>query len=210
MTTRETPHRDPLARDLRRAFAEPRGDVHARLHLRLAERAGRNGLLDVAFRTLDSPLGSLLLAATPAGLARVAFAREDHDAVLAALAQDLSPRILRAPKRLDAAARQLDEYFARRRRTFALPLDLQLARGFRRAVLDQLPHIAYGTTASYAMVAGAAGRPNAVRAAASACSHNPLPLVLPCHRVVRSDGTLGEYLGGTEAKAALLALEGAA
>lgn len=101
---------------------------------------------------------------------------------------------------VDCRARQLGEV-ARQ------PLDLQLAHGFRRAVLDHLPHMAYGSTASYTMVASAAGRPNAVRAAASACSHNPLPLVLPCHRVVRSDGTIGQYLAGTEAKATLLAME---
>jgi len=179
----------------------------AALHAQLAERAEREGLLDVAYRTIDSPFGALLLAASRAGLVRVAFAREGHAAVLERLASEVSPRILRAPQRLDAAARQLDEYFARRRKRFELPLDLQLARGFRRAVLVRLQRIAYGETTSYAQLARAAGKPAAVRAAGSACSHNPLPLVVPCHRVVRSDGTFGEYLGGHEMKRALLEME---
>jgi methylated-DNA-[protein]-cysteine S-methyltransferase len=110
---------------------------------------------------------------------------------------------------LDAAARQLDEYFDHRRRRFALPVDLQLAHGFRRAVLGHLLDIPYGATASYTAVATAAGKPTAVRAAASACSHNPLPLVIPCHRVIRSDGSIGQYGGGPEAKKTLLAMEAA-
>jgi methylated-DNA-[protein]-cysteine S-methyltransferase len=176
-------------------------------HDRLAERAERQGLLDVSYRTIDSPLGPLLLAATGDGLVRVAFSREDHDSVLARLAADISPRILRTPRRLDKAARQLDEYFAGKRRAFTVPVDLQLARGFRRSVLLHLRDIPYGSTESYTAVARAAGNPSAVRAAASACSHNPLPLVVPCHRVVRSDGSFGEYLGGPEAKHTLLAME---
>jgi methylated-DNA-[protein]-cysteine S-methyltransferase len=140
----------------------------------------------------------------------VAFSCEDHDAVLARLAGAISPRILRAPGRLDEAAHQLDEYFAGKRRGFNVPVDLRLAHGFRRSVLEHLRRIPYGVTQSYTAVARAAGNPSAVRAAASACSHNPLPLVVPCHRVVRSDGTTGEYLGGPEAKRALLAMEAAA
>jgi methylated-DNA-[protein]-cysteine S-methyltransferase len=189
------------------AFAGTALDEAERLRGRLAALAERRGLLDLSYRTVDSPLGSLLLAATDQGLVRVAFEREGHDAVLARLASDVGPRILRAPRRLDEAARQLDEYFAGARRAFEVSLDLRLARGFRHAVLEQLRHIPYGVTRSYAAVARAAGHPAAVRAAASACSHNPLPLVVPCHRVVRSDGTPGEYLGGPEAKRALLALE---
>lgn len=174
---------------------------------RLAARAQRQGLLDVSYRTIESPLGPLLLAATVDGLVRVAFSREDHDSVLSRLAADVSPRILRTPRRLDKAARQLDEYFAGRRRAFTVPVDLRLARGFRRSVLVHLRDIPYGKTESYTAVARAAGKPSAIRAAASACSHNPLPLVVPCHRVVRSDGSFGEYLGGPEAKHALLAME---
>ncbi|MCS7478690.1 methylated-DNA--[protein]-cysteine S-methyltransferase [Umezawaea endophytica] len=179
----------------------------ARLRDRLAAAAERDGLLDVAYRTIDSPIGGLLLAATSEGLLRVAFEREDQDAVLAALATAVSPRILAAPARLDPVARQLDEYFTRRRRTFDVPLDLRLTKGFRRAVLAHLAVIPYGRTESYAEVAAAAGSPRAVRAVGTACATNPLPLVVPCHRVVRSDGTSGNYRGGEEAKRDLLALE---
>jgi methylated-DNA-[protein]-cysteine S-methyltransferase len=185
-------------------------DSEGRLRRRLAELAERRGLLDVSYRTVDSPFGSLLLAATPEGLVRVAFSREGHDGVLARLSAEVSPRILRAPARLDEAARQLDEYFSRRRKVFSVPLDLRLARGFRRSVLGHLREIPYGSTQTYAAVARAAGNAAAIRAAASACSHNPLPLVVPCHRVVRSDGTIGEYLAGPEVKQTLLAMERAA
>lgn len=181
--------------------------VLERLHERLAAAAAAEDALDVAYRTVDTPVGALLLAATPTGLVRVAYAAEGHDAVLAMLATQVSPRVLRAPRRLDATARELDDYFAGRRQSFDLPLDLQLARGFRRDVLRTLPQIGYGRTASYASVAAAAGNPRAVRAAASACATNPLPIVIPCHRVVRSDGSLGRYLGGVDAKRSLLELE---
>lgn len=180
-----------------------------RLHARLVTDAQRAGLLDLAYCTVDSPVGSLLLAATPEGLVRIAFDSEGHDLVLAALAERISPRILRAPERLDGVARQLDEYFAGTRLSFDVPLDLRLVHGFRRTVLDHLRQITYGTIESYAAVAAAAGNPNAVRAVGSACATNPIPLVVPCHRVVRSDGTIGQYLGGTEAKQALLAMEAA-
>ena len=179
------------------------------LRARLAERADEDGLLDVAYRTLDSPAGSLLLAATPAGLVRVAFELEDHDAVLAELAAAVSPRVLRSPRGVDTVARQLDEYFAGRRRAFEVAVDLQLARGFRRAVLEHLRQIPYGTTESYTTVAEAAGNRKAVRAAGSACATNPIPLVIPCHRVVRSDGTYGQYRGGPAVKDALLTMEAA-
>jgi methylated-DNA-[protein]-cysteine S-methyltransferase len=178
-----------------------------RLRGRLADRAEREGLLDVAYRTVDSPFGPLLVAATDAGVVRVAFEREGHDAVLASLASALSPRMLQSGRRTDDVARQLEEYFAGRRRAFDVAVDLQLAHGFRRQVLSHLRDIAYGSTESYATVAAAAGNPKAVRAAGSACSHNPIPVVVPCHRVVRSDGTLGQYGGGAEMKAALLAME---
>jgi len=176
---------------------------------RLAERADAAGLLDVACRTIDTPLGLLLLAATPQGLVRVAYASEDHNAVLAVLAARISPRILNAPRRLDGPARELEEYFAGARRAFDLPLDLRLAAGFRRAVLRHLPGIGYGHTASYAAVAAAAGSPRAVRAVGTACATNPLPIIVPCHRVIRSDGSPGRYLGGPVAKQLLLNLEAA-
>jgi methylated-DNA-[protein]-cysteine S-methyltransferase len=181
----------------------------ARLDQRLEQRATDAGLLDVAFRTIDSPVGPLLLAATPLGLVRVAYQREGHDAVLQALASKISPRILAAPRRLDEAARQVEEYFAGRRTAFAIALDLRLSAGFRRTVLDHLTAISYGHTESYAEVAAATGHPGAVRAVGSACATNPLPVVVPCHRVVRSDGSLGGYLGGLEVKRTLLELEAA-
>jgi len=179
----------------------------ARLHARLVANAARDGILDVAYRTLDTPVGTLLLAATDQGLVRVAYPNQGHDAALAQLAELVSPRVLHAPGRLDAVARQLDEYFAHRRRTFDVPLDLRLSRGFRRSVLAHLPQIPYGATESYAQVAAAAGSPRAVRAVGTACATNPVPIVLPCHRVVRSDGTFGGYAGGPDAKRALLTME---
>jgi methylated-DNA-[protein]-cysteine S-methyltransferase len=213
MNTDETMNSGELARDLAgdlaQAFPAAPGDL-SRLHGRLAAAAQRDGILDVAFRTIDSPVGSLLLAATEQGLIRVAYATEDHEAVLQALAMRISPRILHAPGRLEAAARELGEYFAGRRRRFDLPLDLRLAAGFRRTVLSHLPEIGYGHTASYATVAQLAGHPMAVRAVGSACATNPLPVVVPCHRVVRSDGRMGGYLGGPDAKRTLLRLEAAA
>ena len=189
------------------ALPEVDEDAQRRLHARLASAANTAGILDVAYRTIDTPLGALLLAATETGLVRVAYAREDHDVVLEQLTHRISPRVLRVPGRLDAAAREIEEYFEGGRYVFDLPLDLQLASGFRRTVLTHLPDIAYGTTASYAALAAAAGNPRAVRAAGTACATNPLPVVVPCHRVVRSDGGLGQYVGGTEAKRALLTLE---
>jgi len=177
---------------------------------RFAERADDEGLLDVAYTTIDTRIGPLLLAASPRGLLRVAFALEGFDAVVAELADSVSPRVLRAPGRLDAAARQVDGYLDGTVAAFDLPLDLQLARGFRRDVLQHLRTIPYGRTESYTVAARAAGRPAAVRAAASACSHNPIPLVIPCHRVVRSDGSIGAYRGGAALKRDLLEMESAA
>ena len=184
-------------------------DTLQRLRDRLTATAEPAGLLDVAYRTLDTPVGTLLLAATTAGLVRVAFDVEDHDAVLARLAEQLSPRILRSAARLDPAAHQLDEYFAKRRTSFDVPVDLSLADGFRRSVIEHLRDIDYGRRESYAEVAASIGRPRAVRAVGTACAHNPLPVVIPCHRVVRSDGSTGQYIGGPSAKAALLELEAA-
>lgn len=184
--------------------------AHRRLHDRLVAAAQTDGLLDVAYRTVDTPVGTLLLAATEQGLVRVAYEREDHDAVLARLAAEISPRVLAAPARLESVARQIEEYFAGGRRQFDVPVDFRLSRGFRREVLTHLPDIAYGNTASYATIAAAAGSPRAVRAVGTACATNPLPVVVPCHRVVRSDGSMGQYVGGTEAKRTLLDLETAA
>ncbi|HEY0811728.1 MAG TPA: methylated-DNA--[protein]-cysteine S-methyltransferase [Pseudonocardia sp.] len=202
------PH-DDLPRELARAYPDIHDDV-ARLRARLATAAAADGLLDVAYRTVDSPVGPLLLAATERGLVRVAYVSEDHDAVLQHLSDRISPRILHAPARLDVLAVELQEYFAGERRTFDVAVDWRLSTGFRAEVLHRLPDIAYGHTASYAVVAQLAGNPKAVRAVGTACATNPLPVVVPCHRVVRSDGSMGGYLGGIEAKRTLLALESAA
>jgi methylated-DNA-[protein]-cysteine S-methyltransferase len=199
---------DEASIDLGRAFPDTPDDL-SRLRNRLAAAAQQNGLLDVAYRVIDSPVGPLLLAATEAGLVRVAYSREDHDSVLQSLADRISPRILNAPARLDLAARELDEYFTGNRRNFDLALDWRLSAGFRRTVLRHLAEIDYGRTASYAAVARLAGSPKAVRAVGTACATNPLPVVVPCHRVVRSDGSMGGYLGGTEAKQTLLTMEAA-
>ncbi|MEV8565045.1 methylated-DNA--[protein]-cysteine S-methyltransferase [Streptomyces sp. NPDC051322] len=166
-----------------------------------------DGFRDVAYTTIDTPVGPLLLARTAKGLVRVAYAGEDHEKVLDNLADRLSPRVIRAPARLDDAAREIDQYFAGERRTFDLALDLTLSSGFRRLVQSHLPEIAYGHTLSYAQVAQLVGSPKAVRAVGTACATNPLPVVLPCHRVVRSDGTQGGYVGGPAAKTTLLNLE---
>ncbi|SCK45423.1 methylated-DNA--[protein]-cysteine S-methyltransferase [Streptomyces sp. WMMB 322] len=181
-----------------------------RLHSRLVDRAERDRLLDVAYSTMETPVGSLLLAATEEGLIRVAYDVQGHDAALADLAERVSPRVLRAPGRLAQAVRQIEEYFDGRRTRFELALDLRLTKGFRREVITHLPGIGYGRTESYAQVAAAAGSPRAVRAVGTACATNPLPVVIPCHRVVRSDGSAGGYAGGPEAKSTLLRLEAAA
>lgn len=178
-----------------------------RLHAGLVERAHQADLLDIAYRTIDSPLGPLLLAATEEGVVRVAFDLEDHETVLADLAARISPRVLRAPARLDAAARGIGDYLDGRARTVDVPLDLRLLGGYRREVVTSLPRIAYGEVATYAHVAELTGRPRAVRAVGSACAHNPVPLLLPCHRVVRSDGSEGGYRGGPAAKHTLLTME---
>jgi methylated-DNA-[protein]-cysteine S-methyltransferase len=201
--TIERPHGDSVA-----ALGPPPGEEElASLYRRLVAQAEDEGLLDVAYRTLDTPVGTLLLAATPTGLVRVAYEGEGLDAVLQNLAGKISPRILRAPQRLDEAARQLEDYFAGGRTVFDLPLDLSLSAGFRRVVLGYLPAISYGQTASYQAVAAAVHNPKAVRAVGTACATNPLPVVIPCHRVIRSDGQLGAYLGGPEIKHQLLDLE---
>ncbi|GGJ91046.1 methylated-DNA--protein-cysteine methyltransferase [Streptomyces camponoticapitis] len=182
----------------------------AGLHTRLEHAASRDGLLDVAYTVVDSPVGRLLLASTEKGLVRVAFTNQDHDKVLDGLATTLSPRVLRAPRRLDDAARELDQYFSGERRTFDLPLDMSLSHGFRQLVQRHLPEISYGRTLSYGEVARLVGNPKAVRAVGTACATNPLPVVVPCHRVLRADGTLGGYAGGPAAKSVLLDLESAA
>lgn len=180
-------------------------------------RAVRRAPSDVASRVLDSPLGPLLLASTEVGLARVAFAREDHAKVLDELSRVGRSEVPHTPAGhvaalsawgvLENAARQIGEYFERRRTSFELALDLRLSSGFRRRVLDQVSRIPYGATASYAEIADAACSPRAVRAVGSACATNPIPIVVPCHRVIRSDCTIGNYGCGAVAKGFLLNLE---
>jgi methylated-DNA-[protein]-cysteine S-methyltransferase len=179
-----------------------------RLRRALAERAAAEGLVDVAFERHASPLGAIVLGATPEGLVRVGLPAEGEDAVLEELARLVSPRVLCAAREpVTRARRQLDEYFVGRRRSFELPLDWRLAKGFRREVLRATARIPYGRTATYGEVAGEAGSPRAFRAAGSALAHNPLPIVVPCHRVLPASGGLGDYRGGAAAKAQLLRLE---
>ena len=182
----------------------------AALHSRLAAEAHSAGLLDVAYTVIDSPVGRLILAATEEGLVRVAFECEGVETVLQDLSIRISPRLLEAPERLAAPAAQLKEYFAGTRHSFDLPLDLQLTSGYRRTVVQALQGIGYGRTVTYAGIAALTGNPGAVRAVGTACGRNPLPLVIPCHRVLRSDGTTGGYRGGPAAKKILLDLEAAA
>jgi methylated-DNA-[protein]-cysteine S-methyltransferase len=177
------------------------------LRRQLAERAAAEGLIDVSYRLVDSPLGQLLLAATERGIVRVAFAAEDFDAVLGVLAEKVGVRVLHRAAPLDAAAAQLDEYFTHSRTGFELGLDHRLSSGYRLEVQLALPSIAYGHTVTYKEMAALTGRPAAVRAVGTACATNPLPIVVPCHRVLRSDGSLGGYLGGLDAKKVLLDLE---
>jgi len=190
-------------------FAVPDADpaLLDRLHARLEDAATGEAAPDVHYRTVDSPLGPLLVAATEQGVTRLAFAIEDEDQVLESLAERIGPRVLRAPRRLDPAARWLDAYFAGDHDPYPGPLDLRLARGFRLAVLERLREVPFGRTISYAALAARTDAPRAVRAVGTACATNPVPLVVPCHRVVRSDGTTGAYRGGAEAKVRLLALE---
>ncbi len=173
----------------------------------LRERAAAEGLLDVAYATADSPFGTLLLAKTPQGLVRIGLPNEDREELLADLAGRISPRVLEAPAGLDEERRELDDYFAGRRHAFELPIDWQLSHGFLLRARQGIAAIPYGETRTYTDLARAAGNERAVRAAGSACSRNPIPLVVPCHRVLRSDGSLGGYAGGLAMKEKLLDLE---
>lgn len=176
----------------------------------IGDAAAAAGLLDVAYATLDSPVGRLLLAITPAGLVRLAYIdHTNEEAVLSDLAARVSPRVLAAPRRLDEPRRELDEYFARRRQRFEIPIDWTLCRGFGRRVLEATAQIPFGSVSTYKRVAADAGSPRAHRAAGNALGSNPLPIVVPCHRVLHSGGGLGGYTGGLERKRILLGVEGA-
>lgn len=171
-------------------------------------RAAEEGLLDVSYTTTDSPFGRLLLAKTKRGLVRVGLPNQDTDQLLADLSARVSPRVLEAPAELDEVRRELDLYFAGKLDSFDLPLDWQLSSGFRQRVLRAIDRIPYGQTRTYTEMARKAGNERAVRAAGSACGSNPIPLVVPCHRVLRTGGTLGGYGGGLPMKQSLLELEG--
>jgi methylated-DNA-[protein]-cysteine S-methyltransferase len=174
---------------------------------RFRAAAEAEGLLDVAYASADSPFGTLLLAGTPRGLVRVGLPNQDREALLEELAAKVSPRVLEAPARLDEARRELDRYFEGGLHEFELPLDWSLSHGFRRRVLEGIATIPYGETRTYTEMATGAGNPRAVRAAGSACGSNPIPVVVPCHRVLRLGGALGGYAGGLAMKQSLLELE---
>jgi len=199
---------DRLETELRRGPGADAGVGEAAT--RLVDRALHEGLVSVAYARADSPFGDLLLAATPRGIVRIGFLHtENEDAVVGELSERLSPRVLYAPARLDDARRQLEEYFEGDRRRFKLRTDRSLIHGFARAVLARTAQIPYGSYLTYGEVAAEAGSPRAHRAAGNALAHNPIPIVIPCHRVLRSGGAIGNYGGGPEMKAALLRLEGA-
>jgi methylated-DNA-[protein]-cysteine S-methyltransferase len=174
----------------------------------LSDRADAEGLLDVAYAMSDSPFGPLLLAATPRGLVKLSLPAYDPEEALEEIAARISPRVLEAPARLDEARRELDLYFDGKLTEFDLPLDWQLTAGFRRKAQRAIARIPYGQTRSYTEIARSAGNERAVRAAGTACGSNPIPIVVPCHRVLRSGGALGGYGGGLPMKEALLKMEG--
>jgi methylated-DNA-[protein]-cysteine S-methyltransferase len=174
---------------------------------RFLARAEAKGLIDVAMTTMDSPIGTLLLMCTPKGLVRIAYEDENRDDIFGEVAERLSPRILEAPRRLDPVRRELDRYFSGRLRDFDLPIDWTLTGQFARRVLRRTARIPYGSVASYGDVAVEVGTPRGARAVGNALGSNPIPVVVPCHRVVRTGGSIGGYGGGLPRKRWLLALE---
>jgi methylated-DNA-[protein]-cysteine S-methyltransferase len=175
----------------------------------LAQRAVQEGLVDVAYGSLDSPLGRLIVAVTPRGVVRISYEGETEEHILDELASGVSPRVLRAPERTDAVRRELEAYFARKRKSFDLRIDWSLVRGFTLGVLKATASVPYGHVATYGDMAASAGSPRAARAAGNALHINPVPIVVPCHRIVPASGGIGKYGGGEERKAFLLSLEGA-
>ncbi|MBA3586772.1 MAG: methylated-DNA--[protein]-cysteine S-methyltransferase [Chloroflexi bacterium] len=198
---------DDLGRRLGAAAPAPPLDLRA-LRAALARRAAADGLLDVAFSAYDSPLGALTVAVTPYGLLRLSYADDAADTQLEEIADRVSPRILSDPVRTDAVRRQLDDYFAGIRRDFDVPIDWRLVRGFAGNVLRATAGIRYGAVSTYRQIATVAGSPNAYRAAGNALGSNPMPIVVPCHRVLHVGGGLGGYTGGLDRKRFLLRLEG--
>jgi methylated-DNA-[protein]-cysteine S-methyltransferase len=186
----------------------PHTDDWQRIRSGLAARAAGEGLLDVSYGMHDSPYGELLVGVTPAGLVRIGLSAESEEDILEDIARRLSPRVMKATDpAIDLARTQLDQYFEGNRTRFDIPLDWRLVTGFRREVLTATENIPYGETRSYREMAVEAGSPRAVRAAGTALAKNPLPIVVPCHRVLRTDGKVGAYLGGTEMKRELLEME---
>jgi methylated-DNA-[protein]-cysteine S-methyltransferase len=198
------------AKDIARALGAGIGEQAATAAARLADRVEREDLAEVAYASFDSPLGTGLVAATRRGVVRVGLPNERLDETIERLAADVSPRILELPGRLDDARRELDQYFEGRRRRFDLELDWRLVRpGFYSRVLRETAKLPFGVTASYGEIADRAGNPRAYRAAGTALGHNPIPLIVPCHRVLLAGGRVGNYGGGPEMKEWLLKLEGA-
>jgi methylated-DNA-[protein]-cysteine S-methyltransferase len=195
--------------DFERALRRPTpgDDRAATAAAAFAERAAREGLIDVSYATVDSPVGMLLIAQTKRGLVRIAYPMVPHDKVLIELAEDISPRVLESPAKLDSVRRQLEEYFEGRRTRFDLELDWRLSHGFQRRVLSRTARIPYGEVSTYKTVAAAAGSPRGARAAGNALGANPIPIVVPCHRVLHTGGGLGGYGGGLDRKEFLLKLE---
>jgi methylated-DNA-[protein]-cysteine S-methyltransferase len=175
---------------------------------RFAARAAEEGLLDVAYAVVDSPLGKLLAARTKRGLVELAYGGDQPDPMLEELSTKLSPRVLEAPARLDDVRRQLEEYFEGKRTSFELPLDWSLSKGFTQRILQATAKVPFGELATYRDVAEKAGNIRAVRAAGNALGSNHMPIVVPCHRIIRTGGALGGYTGGVERKEFLLKLEG--
>jgi methylated-DNA-[protein]-cysteine S-methyltransferase len=197
-----------LEQTLRRV---PRYEAESeRAAARLIERAAGDGLVDVAYTMIESPVGEVLVAATQRGLVRIAFGDFlDAGNVVEELSERISPRVLEVPSYFDGVRRELTEYFEGRRTSFDLPLDWRLTRGFNRQVLRKTADIPYGDVSTYSKVAAAAGSPRAYRAAGNALGSNPIPIVVPCHRVLHTGGGLGGYGGGLDRKEFLLRLEGA-
>jgi methylated-DNA-[protein]-cysteine S-methyltransferase len=198
-----------MERELGRAARADVSEAAMRAGRALTERAAHEQLLDVAYTTLDSPVGPVLVAATRRGLVRISFgAAYDEEAVLADLCARISPRVVEAPSYFDAVRRELEEYFHGRRTRFDLPLDWRLTGGFGRRVLEHTARIPYGDVSTYKEIAGKAGSPRGARAAGNALGANPIPIVVPCHRVLATGGGLGGYGGGIDRKEFLLKLEG--
>ena len=195
--------------ELKSAIAEASDGVDtARLSAWIADRAGEEGLLDIAYCEVDSPIGPLLAATTPAGLVKLGYPNVPMERQLEELSAAISPRLLEAPERLDPLRRELDEYFAGDRHDFDLQIDWRLTAGFVNRVLRETARIPFGETRTYSEMARSAGSPRAFRAAGSALGANPIPIVVPCHRVLRTGGGLGGYGGGLDVKRTLLKLEG--